>query len=129
MKNIHNKYGIYYITYDDDQSAYYILSDFDAIVEKHINNKIHAISKIDFPDLYIADNSVSGYNNVEYHLYDVKLQKLNGIGVIAQNITEVLELLDLSDKFAIENIYDSGKIEYIKSTEEIEIETERMRIG
>lgn len=131
MKNSEGKYHIYLIHYNDDEHAYYLVSDVNAIFEKHKNDAVMTLMKIEYANSYIKDDVVNRYQNdgTEYHLFDVKLQKLNGIGVVAESMADAIAVLDLNDLFTIESINDSGVITYIKSFDEIDTETENMRIG
>lgn len=131
MKNSEGKYHIYLIHYNDDEHAYYLVSDVNAIFEKHKNDAVMTLMKIEYANSYIKDDVVNRYQNdgTEYHLFDVKLQKLNGIGVVAESMADAIDVLDLNDLFTIESINDSGVITYIKSFDEIDTETENMRIG
>jgi hypothetical protein len=103
----------------------------NAIFEKHKNDAVMTLMKIEYANSYIKDDVVNRYQNdgTEYHLFDVKLQKLNGIGVVAESMADAIDVLDLNDLFTIESINDSGVITYIKSFDEIDTETENMRIG
>lgn len=117
---------IYNVTFIDKTICNYIITDINAFAKLAPIQNFYLLTSIFHTDIEIVENKT-------YFLYHVIYNKKDSsdaseMYVVTDLLSHIFKLNELKDCI-IQQCENLGKIRYIKSEQEIELELERLRIG